>query len=83
MVTKKQKEKNILDLEYNHILNKQNILVILLGTAIISVAFIDSIPEEIRVSRLELIFLFAATIIGVLIYFSKKLEDKVEEIEKL
>ncbi len=35
----KQKIKNLKDLEYNHILNKQNIALVLIGTAIIIFTF--------------------------------------------
>ncbi len=48
MKDEKLKEKNIKDLEYNHLLNKQNILLILIGTAIISISInSDFFPENL------------------------------------
>ena len=57
MIDEREKEKNIKDLEYNHILNKQNIFVIILGTAVISTILGDKIPENITKGGLILAFI--------------------------
>lgn len=81
MVSLKQKEKNIKDLEYNHLLNKQNIALILIGTAIISITLTEKLPLNVTKADL-LIFLFAVAV-GFLLYFGRKLEDKANEIKNL
>lgn len=45
MKDEKLKLKNIKDLEYNHLLNKQNVFLIIFGTAIISVILSDRLPD--------------------------------------
>jgi len=47
MKDEKLKLKNIKDLEYNHLLNKQNVFLIMFGTAIISIILSDQVPEDI------------------------------------
>ena len=83
MVTKKQKDKNIKDLEYNHLLNKQSIALVLIGTAIISTLLVEKLPESLGVDKVELLIFLFVVLLGVLSYFSKKLEDKLEEVRKL
>lgn len=81
MVSKKQITKNIKDLEYNHILNKQTTLLVLIGTAIISVFLIDRLP--IDTPKLDIIlFLFFVAIMSIL-YFDNKLKELKEEIKNL
>ncbi len=81
MVDQKQKEKNVKDLEYNHLLNKQNISLVLVGTFIISVVLTEKLPLNFAKTDL-LVFLFASAI-GLLLYFGRKLEDKANEINNL
>ena len=81
MRDKKQKLKNIIDLEYNHILNKQNVFLIVLATASISVILSDKLPENLTKWGLVLAFILA--IILSLLNYSKKLEDKLNEIRKI
>ncbi len=83
MADEKDKEKNIKDLEYNHLLNKQNIFLGLIGTAIISVVLTEKIPEILNVTKNELLLFLFAIAVGVLLYFGKKLEDKTNEIREL
>ena len=47
MKDEKLKLKNIKDLEYSHLLNKQNVFLIMFGTAIISIILSDQVPEDI------------------------------------
>ena len=77
----KQKEKNIKDLEYNHLLNKQNIFVIILGTAVISTILSDNLPENITKGGLILAFILG--IILSLLHYSKKLKNMIEEIRNI
>lgn len=78
MKDEKLKLKNIKDLEYNHLLNKQNIFVIVFATAVISIILSDKLPEELTKWGLVLAFILA--IILSLLHYSKKLEDKLNEI---
>jgi len=75
------KLKNIKDLEYNHILNKQNVFVIILGTAIISTILSDKLPENI--TKWGLVLAFILLIILSLLHYSKKLENKIKEIKDI
>ncbi len=81
MIGEQEKDKNIKDLEYNHLLNKQNIFVIILGTAIISTILSDKLPEDITKGGLILAFILG--IILSLLHYSKKLTDKIEEIKRI
>ena len=49
-----EKKKNLNDLEYNHILSKQNIALVLVGTAVLYTIFTERLPSN--VSRGNLIF---------------------------
>lgn len=73
--------KNIKDLEYNHILNKQNVFLVLFGTSVISIILSEKLPENI--SKWGLVLAFILAIILSLLYFSKKLEEKIKEIKNL
>jgi len=77
----KQKQKNLKDLEYNHIISKQNISLVLVGTAILYSIFTESLP--IAVSRGNLIFFLVLVGIAFLWYFGKQLDDIKKEIENL
>ena len=81
MIAEEQKIKNIKDLQYNNNLNKQNILLILIGTAIISVLLTDQ--EKIPTQKVYLISLLLLIGIMFILYFNKKLNKIIENIEKL
>jgi len=83
MIDGQQKEKNIKDLEYNNLLNNQNIMLVLIGTAIISVFLIDKLPDSLNIAKPDLLFFLVVMIIVVLLYYSKKLEEKLYEIKNL
>ena len=83
MIDGQQKEKNIKDLEYNNLLNNQNIMLVLIGTAIISVFLIDNLPDSLNIAKSDLLFLLVVIIIVVLLYYSKKLDEKLDEIKNL
>jgi len=68
-------------LEYNHIISKQNISLVLVGTAILYSIFTESLP--IAVSRGNLIFFLVLVGIAFLWYFGKQLDDIKKEIENL
>ena len=81
MISEEQKEKNIRDLEYNYLLNKENIALVLIGTAIISVILTEELPVSIpKINVLIFLLIFG---VGSLAYFSKKLENKAKEIRSL
>ena len=77
----KEKLKNIKDLEYNHLLNKQNVFLIVSATAVISIILSNDFPESLNKWNLVLTSILA--IILCLLYYGKKLEDKIKEIQNL
>lgn len=77
----RQKLKNVKDLEYSRLLNNQNIILVLIGTFMISVFLIDKLPSNI--SRTDILLFLISSGIGFLIYYSKKLDEKLEEIKNL
>lgn len=76
-----EKKKNLKDLEYNHILSKQNIALVLVGTAVLYAVFTENLP--INVSRGNLILLLVLIGIMFLWYFGKQLNDVKNDIKKL
>ena len=81
MKEEKEKLKNIKDLEYNHLLNKQNVFVIVSATAVISIVLTNDFPENL--SKWNLVLTSILAIILSLLYYGKKLENKTDEIKKL
>ena len=81
MKDEKLKLKNIKDLEYNHLLNKQNVFVITLGTAIISTILSEQLPENL--TKWNLILAFILGLILSLLYYSRKIRDKIDEIKEI
>lgn len=69
---KAQLQKNLYDLEYNKILNFQNFLFILIGTAVISIFLSESLTNKTEI----LIFLFLS-----FIYFKYSYDKKLNEIK--
>ena len=76
-----EKKKNLKDLEYNHILNKQNIALVLTGTAILYALFTENLP--FNVSRGNLVFLLVLIGISFLWFFGKQLDYIQKEINRL
>ena len=81
MITEEQKIKNIKDLQYSNNLNKQNIILILIGTSLISILLTDQ--EKIPITKVYLILLLIIMGIIFILYFNKKLNKIIENIEKL
>ena len=81
MKDEKLKLKNIKDLEYSHLLNKQNVFLIMFGTAIISIILSDQVPEDITKWGLVLAFILATLL--SLLHYGKKLENKINEIKEV
>ena len=81
MDDEKEKLKNIKDLEYNHILNKQNIVLGFVGTAIISVLLSEKMPQNL--SKWDIIFFLIIGGIISLIIFSKQLSKLIEDIREI
>lgn len=71
-MNKKQIQKNLYDLEYNKILNFQNFLFILVGTAVISIWLSDSIANK----TILLLLLFLS-----FIYFKYSYDKKLNKIK--
>lgn len=84
MISKLGKEKNIRDLEYSRLLSQQNLVLVLLGTCVISILLIDELPSDFTgTTRGGLIFILVVAAIGFLVFWDKKLEDKANEIRNL
>lgn len=81
MKDEKLKLKNIKDLEYNHLLNKQNIISVIIGTAVISIVLSEKIPEGF--SKYGLIIALILTELFFLLHYSNKLEEKSQEIKEM
>ena len=80
-----QKQKNILDLEYNKKLNHQNILLVLLGTISISTWF-----AEINLGATNSIFIKMGVMliltlftIAIVVYYNNEFENIKEKIKSL
>lgn len=81
MIAEEQKLKNIKDLQYSNSLNKQNILLVLIGIATIS-----TIITEQEKLPMEKIYLIAALLfIGFffILYFNNKLDRIINDVKKL
>lgn len=87
MIFDKQKKKNILDLEYDKLLNYMNIVLISLATLIISLWI--TLPKIVKDFKTNLTLLIDLTLfviivaIIVIIIFSDKLRKKKKAIESL
>ncbi|MBI2628645.1 hypothetical protein HYW74_01015 [Candidatus Pacearchaeota archaeon] len=77
----KQKIKNLKDLEYNHILNKQNIALVLIGTAMIYTLFTEKLPQNLTRGYLLLFLLIMGIVF--LWYFGRELNKIKEDITGL
>ncbi len=77
-VSEEDKEKNVKDLEYNLLLNKQNIILILIGTAIISVTLSDIRP--LGLSKFLIVVILFLLGLVLLAYYSNRLEEKAQEM---
>lgn len=75
-------KKNIIDLEYQYILNAQNVWMGFIGALIITAIFLDPFPENWP-SRIETLFLLIMTAFLLFIYFNKKLKNKRESINRI
>lgn len=76
--------KNVLDLEYNHILNIQGIVFGFIAAFIISVSFISDLPDGWP-DKMEVIVLLIFISLIFFNYFNKKLESitrKILELQK-
>jgi len=77
----REKLKNIKDLEYSHVLSKQNISLVLIGTAIIYIIFTEKLPMNFN--KIEMILPLILVGVVFIVYFSKKLEKIKEEIKEI
>lgn len=80
-MNEQEKLKNLKDLEYNHLLNKQNIALVLTGTAIIYVIFAEKLPPNLIKGNLLLFLIWMGIIF--LWYFGRELNKIEEEIRKI
>jgi len=76
-----KKIKNLRDLDYNHTLNKQNIALVLIGTAILYVIFTDT--SSINIQKNYLLFFLILIAIIFMWYFGRELNKIKEEIKNL
>lgn len=74
--------KNVHDLEYQHLLNMQNIVLGLIGATLITVLFLSELPEKWPVKS-DILFLLIILGLFFFLYFQNKLKEKVESIKKI
>lgn len=82
----KEKLKNIKDLEYNRLLNLENILLAFIGAAIISVILIkpEDLPIQLQdIGKAQMLFYLALLIFIVFAFINAKLKQVTDEIKKL
>ena len=73
-------QKNIRDLEYQHLLNMQNIFLGFIGAAIITVLFLPQLPQNWPPKE-DTIFLLAFLAVIFFFYFREELKEKIEAIQ--
>ncbi len=78
-----EKVKNLKDLEFNEVLNKQNIVIVLLGSAIISLSLIERVPSTTILKKSEIILFLILTGLYFLFYFKNRLDHIKQEIKSL
>lgn len=74
-------QKNIHDLEYQHLLNMQNIFLGFIGATIITVLFLPQLPENW--TKENIIFLLVFLAIIFFFYFREELKKKIETIKRI
>lgn len=79
----KNKLKNLKDLEYNNLLNKQNITLVLIGTALVTLIITDTLYLPFNISKLTLIIILVLGGMFSLSYFNRKLRFIMKEISEL
>ncbi len=81
-MNKREIDKNVKDLEYQHLLNMQNIILGFIGAAIITVLFLQSLPTNWP-NKENTIFLLFFLALFFFLYFRKELRKKLESIKSL
>lgn len=79
----KTKLKNLKDLEYNTILNKQNIALVLIGTALVTATITEKAYLPFNISKMTFVIILVLAGILSLFYFNLKLRTIVREIQEL
>jgi undecaprenyl pyrophosphate phosphatase UppP len=74
--------KNIKDLEYQTILNLQNIVLGIIGTAIVSLLFVQEIPKNWP-SKENIIFTLIFMGLIFFFYFNKRLNEIISHIKRI
>ncbi len=75
-------QKNIHDLEYQHLLNMQNIFLGFIGAVIITVLFLPQLPKT-SPPKEDLIFLLVILAVVFFLYFHKQLKEKIDIIRRI
>jgi len=83
MLSEQQKEKNVKDLEYNHLLNKQNVGLAFFGSGILAVLLAKDLPAYIGLARLDILVFLISGAITVFLYFGHELQKKAQEIRNI
>jgi len=83
MISEEQKEKNVKDLEYGHLLNKQNIFLAFFGSAILATLLAEQLPRYVGFTRTEILIFLIIGASGGFLYFGNALERKAQEIRSI
>lgn len=75
-------DKNIIDLEYQYLLNLQNLILGFIGAAIITVSFSPILPANWP-SKEDIIFILVFIALIFFFYFNVKLDKKLKSIKKI
>jgi len=75
-------QKNIHDLEYQYLLNVQNIFLGFIGATIITAIFFPNFPDTWP-SKENIIFLLVFIAILFFFYFREELKGKIEDIKEI
>ncbi len=76
---KKDIRKNIKDLEYANLLNKESIILVLIGTAVVSVILTPH--TVLNIAKIWLIAVLTAFFIVMTVLYNKRLNKIREEIQ--
>lgn len=81
METERLKLKNLKDLEYNGLLNNQNIVLVLLGTLLISFSLTE--VTYLGMPKTEILVALATLGVLLILYFKKRLHRIMQDIRDL
>ena len=77
----REKLKNLKDLEYNKVLNHQNVFLVLIGTSMLTILVQDSLPSDLNKGSLFMALILI--LILVIEHYNNKLNKIIDEIKEI